>query len=193
MRCVFRQSFITRALDTQPACCNCGFKFAVPGPQPSGLLMIRRSPQSCASFEHCGSIVLDYVFPDGVQTERMPEPGQRYSGTRRRAYLPDNAAIGERATALLVRAFMLGRVFTIGTSVTTGVRNTTVWAGIHHKTRTHGGAEQHGWPDPTFLERLISECAASGIMEEDAPGHRGSSADPAPEAPPPPWSPPTAH
>ena len=33
LRCIFRQSFISRALDTQAECCSCGFRFPAPGPQ----------------------------------------------------------------------------------------------------------------------------------------------------------------
>jgi len=37
-------------------------------------------------------------------------------------------------------------------------------AGIHHKTRTDGGAERHGFPDPTFMERCTEELAAKGVF-----------------------------
>lgn len=114
----------------------------------------------------------------------------RYEGTRRVAYLPDTPALGERVAALLVRAFMMGHIFRVGTSVTTGTTNTTVWAGIHHKTRTSGGVERHGWPDPTLMDRLLSECAAVGIMEGTG-GPDTSAAEAAAvkdEDPPPAWS-----
>ena len=37
-------------------------------------------------------------------------------------------------------------------------------AGIHHKTRTDGGAERHGFPDPTFMTRCLEELAAKGVL-----------------------------
>jgi|EP01043_Picozoa_sp_COSAG02_P098792 hypothetical protein len=37
-------------------------------------------------------------------------------------------------------------------------------AGIHHKTRTDGGAERHGFPDPTFMDRCTEELAAKGVI-----------------------------
>ena len=39
----------------------------------------------------------------------------------------------------------------VGTSVTTGATNTTVWGGIHQKTSPSGGAASHGWPDDTCV------------------------------------------
>jgi len=194
LKCIFRQSFITRALDSNPTCCSCGFKFTTPGAQPSGTMAVRRIRDSCAGFEGstAGTIVIEYRFPDGVQHSRMPSPGQPYAGTSRTAYLPDNPAIGERALALLVRAFSAGRLFAIGTSVTTGRSNTTVWGGIHHKTNLSGGVDRHGWPDPTFMDRLISECAAAGIMEDGTADSDAATAAREAEVlkveePPPPW------
>ena len=38
----------------------------------------------CATFEDCGTIVIEYSFPNGTRN------GVRYKGTHRTAYLPDN-------------------------------------------------------------------------------------------------------
>jgi hypothetical protein len=77
-------------------------------------------------------------------------------------YLPD-VPDGREALELLKRSFKLGHSFMVGTSVTTGTSNSVVWGGIHQKTSTSGGAAQHGWPDPTYFDRLRAECAAKGI------------------------------
>jgi len=37
-------------------------------------------------------------------------------------------------------------MFTIGTSVTTGMKDVVVWNGIHHKTSMKGGAANYGYP-----------------------------------------------
>merc|ERR1712070_1345655 len=66
--------------------------------------------------------------------------------TRRRCYLPHNE-VGLKALRLLRSAFLQGEIFKVGTSVTSNRDNTVVWAGIHHKTKTDGGAANHGWPD----------------------------------------------
>ncbi len=62
-----------------------------------------------------------------------PHPGQRYHGTTRTAYLPDNAE-GNQVEALLRRAFDSRLVFTVGRSSTTGCDDTITWNDIHHKT-----------------------------------------------------------
>jgi len=66
-----------------------------------------------------------------------PNPGERYSGARRTAYLPGNAE-GEEICRLLKRAFNAGLVFTIGSSTTSGRDNVVTWNDIHHKTKPHG-------------------------------------------------------
>ena len=93
--------------------------------------------------------------------ERQPQPGQPYSGTRRTCYLPGDAT-GARCLQLLMRAFDQGVAFRVGSSTTTGKENTVVWS-IHQKTRYNGGEVHHGWPDPGYVDRLTSECAANNV------------------------------
>ena len=64
-------------------------------------------------------------------------------------------------------------MFTVGTSVTTGATNTTVWAGIHHKTSLSGGiiyiilgSSSFGYPDETYFSRVQEELASKGVMED---------------------------
>jgi len=70
----------------------------------------------------CGTIVIDYYFPPGTQGKEHPNPGQRYNGTQRTAYLPDNRE-GNEVLRLLKKAFDARLVFTVGTSVTSGMDN----------------------------------------------------------------------
>lgn len=67
----------------------------------------------------------------------MFSSGKNYSGTSRRAFLPDNAE-GKEVLSLLKIAFERKLTFTIGRSVTTELDNQTVWNGIHHKTNLSG-------------------------------------------------------
>lgn len=53
-------------------------------------MSVSRNKRPLADFQ-CGTIVINFVFPDGIQEENHPQPGRRYKGTSRRAYLPDNA------------------------------------------------------------------------------------------------------
>jgi deltex-like protein len=78
------------------------------------------------------------------------------------AYLPDTPE-GRKVLALLVKAFERRFTFIVGTSVTTGKANTVVWAGIHHKTNTHGGTSHFGYPDPTYFNRVQLELADRGV------------------------------
>lgn len=41
-------------------------------------------------YEGCNTIKIQYTIPGGVQGPEHPNPGQRYTGTSRTAYLPDN-------------------------------------------------------------------------------------------------------
>jgi len=66
-----------------------------------------------------------------------PNPGQRYYGTTRRAFLPDSAE-GNEVYRLLRRAFDAGLIFTVGRSNTTGHDNAVIWNDIHHKTHISG-------------------------------------------------------
>ncbi|XP_066277094.1 uncharacterized protein [Branchiostoma lanceolatum] len=113
-------------------------------------------------YEKYGAIVVNYYFPSGTQGPDHPNPGRYFSGTSRRAYLPNNEE-GRELAQLLKRAFDNRLVFTIGTSVTTGATDTVIWNDIHHKTKVTGGASDYGYPDPGYLTRLREELAAKGI------------------------------
>jgi deltex-like protein len=90
-------------------------------------------------YERFGTIRIDYYFQSGTQGRQHPNPGQRYYGTTRTAYLPD-CPEGREVLGLLRKAFDARLTFTIGTSVTTGVSNTVTWNDIHHKTDPYGEA-----------------------------------------------------
>ena len=89
-----------------------------------------------------GTIEVYYVFPDGVQNDRHPHPGESYEGTARKAFLPDNDE-GRHVLNLLAKAFKLGLTFTVGESRTTGCNNVVTWNDIHHKTSYRGGPEKY--------------------------------------------------
>lgn len=72
--------------------------------------------------------------------------------------------------------------FTIGTSVTTGAADTVVWNEIHHKTESSSNHSGHGYPDSTYLDRVLLELAAQGVEdgkeeEEDLPSSSDSSSE----------------
>uniref|UniRef100_A0A671YDH1 E3 ubiquitin-protein ligase n=2 Tax=Sparus aurata TaxID=8175 RepID=A0A671YDH1_SPAAU len=146
-----------------PVCPVCKDVFGViEGIQPDGTMSSYKSDLSLPGFEDCGTIVIDYYLPSGEQTERHPNPGQRYDGTSRTAYLPDNKE-GKEVLHLLQKAFNQKLIFTVGTSTTTGIENQVTWNDIHHKTSRTGGPQSFGYPDPDYLRRVRDELKAKGI------------------------------
>ena len=103
-------------------------------------------------------IQIDYSFRSGAAAD-----GQHYTGTHRTAFLPASPE-GIIVFKMLVEAFRRKLTFTVGTSITTGQSNQTVWAGIHHKTSPVGGT--FGYPDATYLSRVSEELKARDIDAE---------------------------
>eukprot|EP01105_Mastigella_eilhardi_P013882 TRINITY_DN3163_c0_g2_i1.p1 TRINITY_DN3163_c0_g2~~TRINITY_DN3163_c0_g2_i1.p1 ORF type:complete len:383 (+),score=97.14 TRINITY_DN3163_c0_g2_i1:156-1304(+) len=146
-------------------CPLCGAATGVlTGNQPAGKMQISKARHSLPGHPGAGTIIVQYYFPSGVQTAEHPNPGHHYSGTSRETYFPDTPE-GNKVVELLKEAFRRRMTFTVGTSVTTGQPNCVIWAGIHHKTDTSGGEENHGYPDPTYLQRVTHELAAAGVVD----------------------------
>lgn len=58
-------------------------------------------------------------------------------------------------------------LFSVGTSSTTGESDTVIWNEVHHKTEFGSNLTGHGYPDLGYLENVLEELRAQGIMEED--------------------------
>uniref|UniRef100_A0A8C6E6C7 E3 ubiquitin-protein ligase n=1 Tax=Moschus moschiferus TaxID=68415 RepID=A0A8C6E6C7_MOSMO len=97
-----------------------------------------------------------------LQMKKHPNPGKRFSGIQRTAYLPDNKE-GNEVLDLLCRAFDQKLIFTVGESRTSGVSDVITWNDIHHKTSRTGGPERYGYPDPNYLKRVKQELKDKGI------------------------------
>ena len=131
------------------------------GDQPSGTFTMNYSHSTqCAGFPNVGTIIIEYHFPNGVRN------GVGYTGTGRGAYLPATEE-GIETALLLKIAFNRRLTFLVGTSLTTGQKNTVVWGSIHHKTNLKGGSTAFGWPDPTYFNRVTNELAANGVYSSD--------------------------
>ncbi|XP_027144774.1 probable E3 ubiquitin-protein ligase DTX3 isoform X3 [Larimichthys crocea] len=100
-----------------------------------------------------------------ISQPEHPNPGVRYSGTSRTAYLPD-CKEGQKVLKLLKKAFDRRLIFTIGRSVTTGLNNVITWNDIHHKTNIDGGPQSFGYPDPDYLFRVQEELRLKGVTED---------------------------
>ncbi|XP_022060905.1 probable E3 ubiquitin-protein ligase DTX3 [Acanthochromis polyacanthus] len=164
-------SFCSECIDTlfrsKPACPICNTYHGVfTGTQPEGVMLVTRSWQSVPGFEGCGSIIIQYSFPPGIQGPEHPNPGVRYSRTSRTAFLPASEE-GEKVLKLLRKAFDRRLIFTVGRSVTTGLNNVITWNDIHHKTSMEGGPQCFGYPDPDYLSRVQEELRLKGVTEDD--------------------------
>jgi deltex-like protein len=112
------------------------------GNQPPGKMTDNVQSIRLPGFEPCGTIVISYIFDGGVQGANHPHPGQLYTGTQRRAYLPDNKE-GRKVLKQLRKAFDQKLTFTIGRSSTIGTNNVITWNDIHHKTSMIGGPTRY--------------------------------------------------
>ena len=139
-------------------CPNCSKIYGILiGDQPNGSMIAHISRGiHCSGYEDCDTIVINYNFPGGMN----------YSGTYRSAYLPNNKE-GKEILGLLKVCFDRRLTFTVGTSVTTGETNTTVWNGVHHKTNLYGGSTHFGYPDKTYFNRVKEELAAKGVIQDN--------------------------
>ncbi|XP_006629504.1 probable E3 ubiquitin-protein ligase DTX3 [Lepisosteus oculatus] len=164
----FCRPCIDQAFQFKAACPVClTFYGTQIGDQPrGGSMAVTRWTSRLPGYEPYGTIVIDYTIPSGVQERGHPNPGAGFTGTSRRAFLPD-CADGQRVLRLLQRAFEQRLTFTVGTSATTGLSNVVVWNDVHHKTSTHGGPQGFGYPDPGYLLRVQEELRLKGITEDD--------------------------
>ena len=115
-----------------------------------------RANIDCQGFPNDGTIIIHYHFKNGKD----------YTGTTRTCYLPNNEK-GRDILALLKIAFDRKLTFVVGTSVTTGQKNTVVWNGIHHKTSLSGGPTHYGYPDDNYFNRVEEELAAKGVYRRE--------------------------
>nr|XP_046267749.1 probable E3 ubiquitin-protein ligase DTX2 isoform X2 [Scatophagus argus] len=148
------------------------------GTQPKGKMEIYSVAQSLPGHPDCGTIQIIYSISPGIQGPEHPNPGQPYTcrGFPRFCFLPDNDK-GRKVLELLKVAWMRRLIFTVGTSSTTGEPDTVVWNGIHHKTEMMSNLSGHGYPDPNYLDNVLSELASQGVTEDclKPPGAGGSS------------------
>ncbi|XP_061661912.1 probable E3 ubiquitin-protein ligase DTX3 isoform X2 [Syngnathoides biaculeatus] len=151
----FCRCCLDQAFQVKRACPVCRLVYGLLiGNQPAnGTMIVERDPAlQLPGHEGYGCICIIYSFPPGLQAPEHPNPGVRYPGTDRLAYLP-NSPDGNRVLGLLRRAFEQRLTFTIGTSMTTGLQNVITWNDIHHKTSIWGG--------PRWAHKIMW-CTGSG-------------------------------
>ncbi|XP_029555781.1 putative E3 ubiquitin-protein ligase DTX2 isoform X2 [Salmo trutta] len=151
------------------------------GTQPKGKMEIYSIAQSLPGHPACGTIQIIYSIPPGIQGPEHPSPGQPYTcrGFPRFCFLPDNDK-GRKVLELLKVAWTRRLIFTVGTSSTTGEPDTVVWNEIHHKTEMMSNVSGHGYPDPNYLENVLSELSSQGVtddclVKQEGPSQGGAS------------------
>ncbi|XP_076021323.1 uncharacterized protein LOC143012139 [Genypterus blacodes] len=160
----FCKGCLKKAFEYKPVCPTCGALYGtLMGTQPEGGTMkVTKSLSSLPGYEQYGTIMIHYYIPNGIQKKEHPNPRQHYEGVSRSAYLPDSSE-GRKVLDLLTRAFDQRLIFTVGRSNTTGRNNLVTWNDIHHKTSTHGGPTNFGYPDSEYLGRVQLELKSKGI------------------------------
>ncbi|NXA55428.1 DTX3L ligase, partial [Nothocercus julius] len=159
----FCKSCIQQAMTYKKACPVCNTCYGlVQGDQPEGTMTFKMIYEELPGYPKCKTIEITYNMQGGIQTNSHPNPGKRYCGTMRKAYLPDNEE-GQEILCLLRKAFDQKLIFTVGQSRTTGVHDVITWNDIHHKTHKYGGPTNFGYPDADYLKRVRSELKAKGI------------------------------
>uniref|UniRef100_A0A8C5LI48 E3 ubiquitin-protein ligase n=1 Tax=Jaculus jaculus TaxID=51337 RepID=A0A8C5LI48_JACJA len=154
---------IRKSMSYKPSCPVCMTLYDVHrGNQPDGTMSYTISSDSLPGYESCGTITIYYKMKGGIQTDQHPNPGKRYQGTDRTAFLPNNEE-GRKVLDLLQKAFRQKLIFTVGYSQTSGVSDVITWNDIHHKTSRFGGSENFGYPDHGYLGRVKLELKAKGI------------------------------
>lgn len=162
----FHLSCISKCFEIRAQCPLCLMSYGMrTGNQPPGQMTVTTRPASSLSLEGypaVGTIIIQYEIFSGIQGVEHPRPGERFDGTTRFAYLPDNQDGGEVLRLLRV-AFERRLLFTVGQSSTTGADNVVTWSSVHHKTRQCGGPSCHGWPDPGYFARVKEELRVLGV------------------------------
>ncbi|XP_038871156.1 E3 ubiquitin-protein ligase DTX1-like isoform X2 [Salvelinus namaycush] len=138
------------------------------GTQPPGKMEYHVIPHCLPGYPEYKTIRIVYDIPAGLQTTEHPNPGKKFSarGFPRHCYLPDNNK-GRRVLKLLIMAWDRRLIFTIGTSSTTGESDTVVWNEIHHKTEFGSNLTGHGYPDPNYLDNVLTELSAQGVGQDN--------------------------
>ena len=133
------------------------------GEMPDGVLSWKLTTEACQGYESYQTIEFLYRFPNGIRD------GTSFTGTSRAAFLPASSE-GVVVFKMLVEGFRRRLSFLVGTSLTTGRKNTVVWAGLHHKTSLWGG--EFGYPDPGYLARVTDELKMRDLEPETVKDHK---------------------
>ncbi|XP_074549111.1 E3 ubiquitin-protein ligase DTX3L1 [Halichoeres trimaculatus] len=128
--------------------------------QPEGQMTWVVLHRDLPGFPDDNTIQINYIFPDGTQTEKHPHPGQPYPGLRLCAYLPDNRE-GKKVLKLVEKAFNQQLLFTVNTD--RDGKDVITTTTIPLKTQPDGGSINDGYPDSDYLKTVRQILRDQGI------------------------------
>ncbi|CAJ1082460.1 E3 ubiquitin-protein ligase DTX3L [Xyrichtys novacula] len=128
--------------------------------QPEGQMTWVVLHRDLPGFPDDNTIQISYIFPDGIQTDKHPHPGQPYTGLRLLAYVPD-CREGKKVLKLLEKAFDQQLLFTVATNE--DGKDVVTTASIPLKTQQDGGSTVGGYPDPEYLKTVKQLLKDEGI------------------------------
>lgn len=119
--------------------------------QPPGQMTWVVLHRDLPGFPDDNTLQVNFTFPDGLQTEGHPNPGQPYPSLRLSAYLPDNRE-GRRILSLMEKAFQQQLLFTVSTDI--HGQDTVCSVSVPFKTQPEGGTVMNGYPDEDYLKNV---------------------------------------
>ncbi|XP_029943442.1 E3 ubiquitin-protein ligase DTX3L1 [Salarias fasciatus] len=136
-------------------------KYSLNDCQPPGQMTWVILHKDLPGFPRDDTVQISFVFPDGMQTDKHPHPGQPFSGRRLSAYLPDNPE-GRKVLKLLDKAFSRQLLFTVATGEDGQDAVTTKT--IPLKTEAERGSAGDGYPDSDYLKTVRRLLRDAGVQ-----------------------------
>ncbi|XP_042241976.1 probable E3 ubiquitin-protein ligase DTX2 isoform X2 [Homarus americanus] len=167
---IFHFACVKQMVETFPKYLRCPYCKNIhgvrEGNQPPGKMKTSRIRRSLPGHSDCGTIIIEYSFQNGTQGPEHPNPGEMYTafGFPRIAFLPDSYK-GNKVLKFLQEAWRRRLIFTVGTSMTTGLHNVITWNDIHHKTNCLSNVSGHGYPDEFYLDSVLMELENAGVTD----------------------------
>ncbi|CAL8293200.1 unnamed protein product [Lota lota] len=127
--------------------------------QPEGQMTWVILHRDLPGYHDDNTLQMNFIFPDGVQSESHPNPGKPFTGLRQWAYLPDNRE-GRKVLQLLDKGFNQGLLFTVATNEE-GV-DVVSPAAVPLKTQPDGGTS-NSYPDPNYLKNVRKILKDKGL------------------------------
>lgn len=163
---IFHFGCLKKWVKEHPSCPLCREQLVVStGFQPRVLgahMNVTESSSSLHGYDTCGTIIIDFIFPSGIQELEHPLPGESFEGLEMQTYLPNNSE-GQEIIRMLRIAWSRRLLFRIGYNPNSKRWDKVVPNGFEFKTSQFGGVLLRGFPDPIYMSSLKSDLAAIGV------------------------------